>query len=105
MAEDLNLETGNHYNIIALVFFVPYIIFEFPGAVLVRLLGVKAFLAGICTLWGVVMLCFGFANTWQQLAGMRVLLGVFEAGFFPACVYLMSTWYTRCRSSPSPTYH
>ena len=26
---------------------------------------------------------------------MRVILGVLEAGFFPSCVYLLSTWYTR----------
>jgi len=25
----------------------------------------------------------------------RLLLGLFEAGFFPGCVYLISCWYTR----------
>ncbi|OIW26753.1 MFS general substrate transporter [Coniochaeta ligniaria NRRL 30616] len=29
------------------------------------------------------------------MAALRVVLGVFEAGFFPSCVYLLSTWYTR----------
>lgn len=29
------------------------------------------------------------------MAGLRVILGVLEAGFFPGCAYLMSTWYTR----------
>jgi len=26
---------------------------------------------------------------------LRLILGVLEAGFFPGCVYLISTWYTR----------
>jgi len=60
----------------------------------------------------------GFVKTWQQLAGLRVLLGFLEAGFFPGeasfpsllikleenmltgkhdtgCVFLIQTWYTR----------
>lgn len=27
--------------------------------------------------------------------GLRVILGVLEAGFFPGCAYLLSTWYPR----------
>lgn len=26
---------------------------------------------------------------------LRLLLGAFEAGFFPSCLYLISTWYSR----------
>ena len=29
------------------------------------------------------------------MAGLRVILGIFEAGFYPGCVYLLSTWYPR----------
>ena len=55
---------------------------------------------------------FGFPKTWTPLIGLRLLLGIFEAGFFPGqyhavpprkhplnlplgCVYLISTWYVR----------
>jgi MFS family permease len=44
------------------------------------------------------MIGMAFVNDWETMAGMRVLLGVLEAGFFPSCVYLLSTWYTRCKS-------
>lgn len=37
----------------------------------------------------------GFVQTFEALAALRVVLGIFEAGFFPSCVYLLSTWYTR----------
>ncbi|KAL4974565.1 major facilitator superfamily domain-containing protein [Aspergillus desertorum] len=29
------------------------------------------------------------------MAGLRVILGTLEAGFYPGCVYLLSTWYPR----------
>jgi MFS family permease len=42
------------------------------------------------------MIGMGFVKSFGQLSGLRVVLGVLEAGFFPSCVYLLSTWYTRC---------
>jgi MFS family permease len=29
------------------------------------------------------------------LVGLRVILGILEAGFFPGCAYLLSCWYPR----------
>jgi MFS family permease len=29
------------------------------------------------------------------MMGLRVILGTLEAGFFPSCAYLLSTWYPR----------
>lgn len=49
-------------------------------------------------MWGAVLIGMGFVDDFPQLAGLRSLLGLFEAGFFPSCVYLLSTWYTRCMS-------
>lgn len=43
------------------------------------------------------MIGMGFVRNYQQLYACRVLLGFLEAGFFPSCVYLLSTWYTRCK--------
>lgn len=39
----------------------------------------------------------GFAKSWVQVLAMRVVLGVFAAGYFPGCVYLLSCWYLRCK--------
>ncbi|KAL3471522.1 major facilitator superfamily domain-containing protein [Aspergillus californicus] len=94
MIEDLNL-IGNRYSVIVLVFFTTYVVFQPPSTVLVRWLGPRIHLGGITFLWGVVMIGMGFTQRWDQLAALRVVLGVLEAGFFPSCVYLLSTWYTR----------
>jgi len=63
--------------------------------VIARKIGPRLFLAGICVAWGIVMLAFGFVQNWYDMAVLRVLLGLFEAGFFPSCVFLISTWYVR----------
>ncbi|KAF4121913.1 Major Facilitator Superfamily [Geosmithia morbida] len=94
MSVDLNL-VGFRYNIANLVFFVPYILFQPPSTILVRALGPRVHLAAVTIFWGAVMIGMGFIKDYGQLAGMRVLLGTLEAGFFPSCVYLLSTWYTR----------
>lgn len=38
---------------------------------------------------------FGFVQNWVVLVPLRLLLGLFEAGYFPGVVYLISTWYSR----------
>lgn len=40
-------------------------------------------------------MCAGFVKHWSQLVGIRIIIGALEAGFFPASVYLIQTWYTR----------
>ncbi|KAK3990969.1 general substrate transporter [Cladorrhinum sp. PSN332] len=94
MSMDLKL-IDNRYSIISLVFFISYIIFQPPSTIVCRKVGPRPFIALITVLWGGCMIGMGFVETWEQMAGMRVILGVLEAGFFPSCVYLLSTWYTR----------
>lgn len=88
--------TNNAQNIANLVFFVTYIIFQPPSTILVRAIGPRIHLAAITLMWGAVMIGMGFVKNFSQLAALRAVLGLFEAGFFPSCVYLLSTWYTRC---------
>ncbi|KAE9369927.1 MFS general substrate transporter [Stipitochalara longipes BDJ] len=94
MTTDLNL-VGARYNLIVLVFFIPYVLFQPLATVVMRKIGPRRFLSAITIFWGVSMIGFGFVQRWDQMLGLRVILGVFEAGYFPGCVYLLSTWYTR----------
>jgi len=83
------------YSVVTLVFFTTYIVFQPPATVIVRYLGPRIFLSAIVVAWGAVMIGMGFVHTFESMAAMRVVLGILEAGFFPSCVYLLSTWYTR----------
>ncbi|KAH7333082.1 major facilitator superfamily domain-containing protein [Rhexocercosporidium sp. MPI-PUGE-AT-0058] len=96
MQKELEMNAKNNaYTIVSVVFFLPYAIFQPPATVLIRNIGPRIFLATIVFFWGAVMIGFGFVQTWEVMAVLRVLLGVLEAGFYPGCVYLLSTWYPR----------
>ncbi|KAI0129069.1 major facilitator superfamily domain-containing protein [Xylariales sp. AK1849] len=94
MAKELEL-VNERYSIVTLVFFVTYVVFQPPSTVIARKIGPRIHLAVITVLWGAVMIGFGFVKNYSSLAALRVILGILEAGFFPSCVYLLSTWYTR----------
>lgn len=95
MDQDLQLHIGSRYTIALVVFFIPYFFFELPSNIVLRRVGSANWLSFISFSWGVVMLGQGFVKNYQALAACRVLLGLFEAGFFPGCVYLVSCWYVR----------
>ncbi|RJE21364.1 phthalate transporter [Aspergillus sclerotialis] len=95
MKTDLELDVGYRYSIAVLIFFVPYVIFQPPMTVLVRKLGPTYLLGGIIVSWGAIMIGMGFSKNWVDFVVMRCLLGIMEAAFFPGCVYLLSSWYTR----------
>ncbi|KAK2685555.1 hypothetical protein QWA68_015419 [Fusarium oxysporum] len=94
MGRELEL-VGTRYSIVTLVFFISYTLFQQPSIVIVRKIGPRKFLSLVVLLWGAVTIGMGFVADWEQLAGLRVVLGLFEAGLFPGSVYLLSTWYTR----------
>ncbi|KAF1986111.1 major facilitator superfamily transporter [Aulographum hederae CBS 113979] len=95
MNVELDLNTKMRYSIVTLVFFTTYVVFQFPSTIVIRYLGPRNHLAAITLMWGAVMIGMGFVQDWQQLAALRIILGILEAGFFPGCVYLLSTWYVR----------
>ena len=64
MGEDLNL-IGYRFNIIILVFFPTYIIFNPVATVLARKLGPRPFLAGVTFSFGLVVVGFGLAKNWR----------------------------------------
>lgn len=60
---------------------------------------------GICIgLFGVVSLCQGFVTNYAGLLATRFLLGLFEAGIFPGCFYLLAMWYKREESQKRFTF-
>ncbi|BEI84447.1 hypothetical protein CcaverHIS002_0410510 [Cutaneotrichosporon cavernicola] len=95
MDREIGTGYGQRYTIITLTFFIPYIILEIPSQIGLRYFGVRNWLSAAVFLWGIIMICMGFAPNWNTLAGLRAVLGVFEAALFPGCAYLLSCWYPR----------
>ncbi|CAI7645525.1 unnamed protein product [Penicillium pancosmium] len=94
MNTDLEL-TSKQYNIALTVFFFPYSIFEVPSNIVLKIMRPSLWICIIVFSWGVVMTCQGLVKNYDHLIVTRVLLGVSEAGFFPAANYLLTTWYCR----------
>lgn len=84
MGVDLKL-IGDRYSVIVLIFFISYVLLQPPATVVLRKLGPRTFLPSITILWGITMICFGFVKQWYELIPLRIILGIFEAGFFPVC--------------------
>lgn len=93
LVEDLNL-VGNQYNIVLSLFFIPYILLEIPSNMLLKKFSRPSVYLGILvTIWGIIMTLHGVVKGFGSLLAVRMLLGVFEAGFYPGAVYLCTFWY------------
>ncbi|TKX21087.1 MFS transporter-like protein 123 [Elsinoe australis] len=94
MTRDLRM-TGRDYNIALFIFFIPYILLEVPCNILIKRMKPSTFLSAIMVLWGIATIGQGLVTNTAGLAGCRFLLGLFEAGFFPGCTYLIAMYYKR----------
>ncbi|MFJ4332704.1 MULTISPECIES: MFS transporter [unclassified Streptomyces] len=74
------------------IFFVAYAIFEVPSNMLMERFGAKVWLTRIMISWGVVATAMAFVDSVEMFYALRFLLGVAEAGFFPAVIYYFSRW-------------
>jgi len=74
------------------VFFIGYILLEIPSNLALHRFGARKWLARIMVSWGIVAALFTFVGNFEQLVGLRFLLGVAEAGFFPGAILFLSLW-------------
>ncbi|ORY26022.1 MFS transporter [Naematelia encephala] len=87
--------TSTQYSICLLVFFISYVLFEIPSNLFIARVRPSLYLSGLCVLWGAIAACMGATNNYQQLAAVRFILGVIEAGFAPGVAFYLSSWYRR----------
>lgn len=87
------------YGFGASVFFIGYLIFEVPSNLLLMRVGPRRWIARIMVTWGLISAGMMFVTTPIMFYGMRFLLGVAEAGFFPAIVLYLTYWFPSSRRS------
>lgn len=93
LVKDLGL-TGIQWNIVLSIFFVPYVLLEVPSNMPLKSFSRPSVYIGILiTCWGIIMTLTGMVRNFAGLMVTHVLLGIFEAGFFPGAVYLCTFWY------------
>lgn len=53
------------------------------------------FLPALGVLWGSFAMLMAATHNWTELAGLRFLLGIANAGFAPGYAYFLSSWYKK----------
>ncbi|KAK2008143.1 high-affinity nicotinic acid transporter [Colletotrichum eremochloae] len=94
LEDDLNLGPGQ-FQLAVSVLFVTYCLFEAPSNMIIKRLQPARYLAGLTIAWGFVATFSAFVNNFAALVACRLLLGLFEAGFFPGVVLYLSMFYSR----------
>lgn len=84
--------TAAQFGFASGVFFIGYLVLEVPSNLALHRFGARVWLARIMITWGIVSLLFTWVQNYPQLVGLRFLLGVAEAGFFPGAILFLSTW-------------
>lgn len=99
---NVSLDRKTHWRIFAdflktavSVFYIFYILAEFPTSLLVKRLQFNRVIPTITFCWGLVCLCTGFVQNFAGLVTTRIFLGFFEGCLFPSMTLFLCNWYTR----------
>ncbi|KAI0827497.1 putative MFS transporter [Hypoxylon sp. FL0890] len=94
LSKDLNFEAGQ-YNQIVGIFFVPYVLFAPPIAMLGKKFGPSRVLPLLMFCFGSFTLLTSATTNFGGIFALRWFLGVAESGFFPLVIYYQTTFYRR----------
>jgi ACS family tartrate transporter-like MFS transporter len=81
------------YGLGAGIFFIGYCLCEIPSNVALYRFGARRWIARILVSWGFVASLTAFVQSSAQFIGLRFLLGIAEAGFYPGVIYFLSLWF------------
>src|SRR5262244_1439247 len=92
MTRDLNF-SDRVFGLGAGIFFIGYVVFEIPGALLFERWSARKVIARILVTWGVVTVLVALVRTPGQFYAARFFLGAAEAGFFPGVLVYLTHWF------------
>lgn len=75
------------------VFFWGYFLLEIPGSLMVERWSARKTLSRIMVTWGIAAALTAAVTTPSGFYGVRFLLGLAEAGFFPGVVIYLTHWF------------
>lgn len=89
MGDDLGI-TDNTYFLAVVLFQVGYVIAEIPCNMILSRSRPSLFIPVIMVFWGTMCALLGIVETWEQLVGLRFVLGIAEAGFSVSVAFARS---------------
>jgi ACS family tartrate transporter-like MFS transporter len=75
------------------MFYLTYVLFEIPGAIIVERWSARKWIARIMISWGIVTIFTGFVHTVGQFYVARFFLGAAESSFFPGMIVYLTHWF------------
>jgi ACS family tartrate transporter-like MFS transporter len=75
------------------MFYLTYVLFEIPGALIVERWSARKWIARIMISWGIVTILTGFVQTAGQFYAARFFLGIAESSFFPGMIVYLTHWF------------
>ena len=92
MSQSIGL-SPEQFGFAAGIFFLTYAGLELPSTMIFSWLGARKTFLRIMMLWGLTVVATGFVTSPMQFYVLRLLLGVFEAGFFPGMILFLTYWF------------
>ena len=92
LAADVGISAAA-YGLGAGIFFLGYALLEVPSNLLAHRIGPRRWIARIAVSWGILSVGMMFVAGERSFYIMRVLLGIAEAGLFPALMYMVTLWF------------
>lgn len=92
MSADLGF-SDRVYGLGVAMFYVSYVVFEIPGAIIVERWSARKWIARIMISWGVITILTAFVHSARQFYAARFLLGVAESSFFPGMIVYLTHWF------------
>jgi ACS family tartrate transporter-like MFS transporter len=92
MSADLGL-SDRAYGLGVGMFYITYVLFEIPGAVIVERWSARKWIARIMISWGIVTILTGLVHTSPQFYAARLCLGAAESSFFPGMIVYLTHWF------------
>lgn len=75
------------------IFFIGYLLLEVPSNMALHRFGARRWIARIMVSWGIVATIMTWVPSAGWLYGLRFLLGIAEAGFFPGVILYLTFWF------------
>ncbi|KAJ5579711.1 uncharacterized protein N7459_005696 [Penicillium hispanicum] len=91
--QDLNL-SSQQWNTCLSIFFVTYAFGGVPSNIALKHFGPKIWLPALLTTVSLIQIAASVEINYAGWAAFRVLLGLAEAGVFPGCSFVLTSWYS-----------
>ncbi|RCK65775.1 Allantoate permease [Candida viswanathii] len=93
MRQDLNM-VGDMYSWTSSAFYLGYLVFEFPAALLLQRFPVAKTVSVFIIIWGMILALHSVPN-YAGFVALRTILGALESSVTPAFTIITAQWYKK----------